>query len=116
MPSRVGCLALLAPRVAIVLVALFSDFIGRAYETFVWPLLGFFFMPLTTLAYACAINWHGSVSDVYFVVVLVAALMDLGFVGGAAKNRRHLTVASVRRGRGGGGPGSGKVYDAKLDE
>ena len=35
-------LALIAPRFAIVLVWLFSDYLGRAYETVIWPLLGFF--------------------------------------------------------------------------
>jgi len=74
---------------AIVLVVIFSDFIGRAYETTLWPLLGFCFMPLTTLAYAWAINTHGSVSGLPFVLVIVAALLDLGLVGGGASARRR---------------------------
>ena len=61
MPFVIGCLALTAPRLTLFLVVLFSDYIGRAYQTTAWPLLGFFFMPLTTLAYAWAINSHGSV-------------------------------------------------------
>jgi hypothetical protein len=68
-------------------VVLFSDYIGRAYETRLWPLLGFFFMPLTTLAYAWAINSHGSVDGGYLVVVVVAALIDWGIIGGSARNR-----------------------------
>ena len=88
MACLVGCLALATPRLAIVLVVVFSDFIGRAYETTVWPLLGFFFMPLTTLAYAWAINSRGSVAGVYLVIVVVAVLMDLGMVGGSARARR----------------------------
>jgi hypothetical protein len=69
MPIVVGCLALLAPRFAIVLVVVFSDYIGRAYETVLWPLLGFFFMPLTTLAYAWAINSRGSVEGFQLVAL-----------------------------------------------
>jgi hypothetical protein len=61
MPLVVGCLALMAPRFAIVLVVVLSDYIGRAYENMLWPFLGFLFMPLTTLAYAWAINSRGSV-------------------------------------------------------
>jgi hypothetical protein len=87
MPCLIGCLALSAPRFAIALVVLFSDYIGRAYETRLWPLLGFFFMPLTTLAYAWAINSQGSVSGGYLVVVVIAVLMDLGIIGGSASNR-----------------------------
>jgi hypothetical protein len=87
MPCAIGCLALTAPRVTLALVVLFSNYIGRAYQTTLWPLLGFFFMPLTTLAYAWAINSHGSVAGGYLVVVVLAILIDLGIVGGSAKNR-----------------------------
>jgi len=86
-PFVVGCLALSAPRFAIVLVVLFSNYIGRAYQTTLWPFLGFLFMPLTTLAYAFAINGHGSVEGMYLVVVVVAVLIDLGLVGGSASGR-----------------------------
>ena len=89
MPLMVGCLALLAPRFAIVLVVLFSDYIGRAYETLLWPFLGFLFMPLTTLAYAWAINSRGTVEGFQLVVVVIAVLIDLGLVGGSAASRRR---------------------------
>ncbi len=88
MPCLIGCLALFAPRFAIILVVIFSDYLGAAYQTVLWPLLGFFFMPLTTLTYAWAINSHGSVSGVYLVVVVLAAMMDLGIIGGGASDRR----------------------------
>jgi hypothetical protein len=90
MPCLIGCLALVAPRITIVLVVIFSDYIGQAYQTWIWPLLGFFFMPLTTLAYAFAINQNGSVSGLYLVVVIVAVLTDLGLFGtGAESHRQH---------------------------
>ena len=93
MPCAIGCLALFMPRVAIVLVVLFSDYLGEAYKTVLWPLLGFIFMPLTTLAYAWAwhINPQGSISGIGLVVVIVAALMDLGIIGGNATNRKVRT-------------------------
>jgi hypothetical protein len=89
MPCLVGCLALAMPRFAIVLVVVFSDYIGRAYETFLWPFVGFLFMPLTTLAYAWAINSRGSVAGVHLVVLVLAVLIDLGLVGGSASRRRR---------------------------
>ena len=89
MPILVGCLALSAPRFAIVLVVLFSDYIGRAYETTIWPFIGFLFMPLTTLGYAWAINSRGSVEGIHLVVVVVAVLIDLGLVGRSAARRRQ---------------------------
>lgn len=87
MPVILGCLALLTPRFVIALVFLFSDYLGRAYETILWPLLGFLLMPLTTLAYAFAINSNGSVVGMYLVIVVVAVLLDLGLVGAGSKTR-----------------------------
>ena len=89
MPFLVGCLALATPRFAIIVVVIFSDYIGRAYQTALWPLLGFLVMPMTTLAYAWAINSNRSVSGMYLVVVVVAVLLDLGLVGGSASGRRR---------------------------
>lgn len=89
MPLLIGCLALFAPRLVIVLVVLFSDYIGNACQTLLWPLLGFFFLPLTTLAYAFA--WHsggGSVHGFGLVVVVVAVLLDLGLIGGGTRAGR----------------------------
>ena len=88
MPCLVGCLALAMPRFAIVMVVIFSDYIGRAYQTALWPFIGFLFMPMTTLAYAWAINSRGSVSGVHLVVVVVAVLMDLGLIGGSASRHK----------------------------
>jgi hypothetical protein len=77
------------PRFALALVFIFTNYLGRAYESMLWPLLGFFFMPLTTLAYAWAVNIHGSVTGIYLVVVVIAALMDLGLVGGSGASARR---------------------------
>ena len=89
MPCILGCFALAAPRVTIVLIVIFSDYIGHAYETTLWPLLGFCFMPLTTLAYAWAINSNGSVAGLHLVVVVLAVLMDLGLIGGGGASARR---------------------------
>ena len=77
------------PRFAIILVVIFSDYIGRAYQTAVWPVIGFLIMPLTTLAYAWAINSRGSVAGIHLVAVVIAVLLDLGLVGGSASRRRR---------------------------
>ena len=57
MPCAVGCLALFFPRVILVLVWLFGDgWLQAAFSGMLMPILGFLFLPLTTLAYAWA--WH----------------------------------------------------------
>jgi hypothetical protein len=94
MPCLLALFALLVPRVTIVLVWLFGNhYFGRAYQTLLWPLLGFLFMPLTTLAYAFAMNGNrGSVSGYYLVLVVLAVLIDLGLLGGGGKaGRRRRT-------------------------
>lgn len=87
----IGCLALGFPRLALGIVFLLSGYLGRAYDTTLWPVLGFFFMPVTTLAYAWAVNTNGTVTGVYLVVVVIAVLMDLGSNGhGASQGRRKM--------------------------
>jgi hypothetical protein len=89
MGCLVGCLALIFPRLALAVVFLASGYLGRAYETALWPVLGFFFMPFTTLAYAWAVNTNGTVTGIYLVVVVIAVLMDLGSNGhGASEGKK----------------------------
>ena len=88
MPCCLAILALAAPRVAIVLLVIFSDYLGEAYATTLWPLLGFFFLPTTTLAYAFAIHQAGSVTGIYLVLVVVAVLIDVGAFGGGWSGRK----------------------------
>ena len=87
------CLLLIGiacPRFALAVLFLFTGYLGRAYESNLWPFLGFFFMPFTTLAYAWAMNSNNhSVSGIYMVVVIVAVLADLGVIGGGAKAQRQ---------------------------
>jgi len=89
MPCLLALLAYFAPRFAIVLMVVFSDYIGTAYQTRIVPFLGFLFFPLTTLAYAWAIHSRGSVEGFALVLVIVAVLMDLGILGRAAGERRR---------------------------
>jgi len=84
MPCLLGCLALAVPRLVIVLLFVFSDYLGRAYVTTIWPLLGFIAFPTTTLAYAFAMNENHSLSGIYLIVFVVAVLIDLGLIGGGS--------------------------------
>jgi hypothetical protein len=76
------------PRIAIVLLYLFTNFFVRAYNSIVFIALGFIFLPLTTIAYAWAINVNHTVDGLYLVVVIVALLSDLGIIGSGAARRR----------------------------
>lgn len=79
----------LGPRIAMVAMVIFSDYLGRAFgESVLLPLVGWLFLPWTTLAYAFAINSRGEVAGFYLVLVIAAVLLDLGLVGGGAAKRR----------------------------
>jgi hypothetical protein len=88
MPCLLALLALISPRLALFAIWLFSDLLGDAYEEWWLPLLGFFILPWTTLAYA--LMWAAGPNGVegfeWFVVIL-AFLADLSSY--AASNRRR---------------------------
>jgi hypothetical protein len=81
-------LALVGPRVTLFLLWLFSNYLSRAYDSFLIPALGFIFLPWTTLAYAFAQNSLGGMSGFGLVVVILGALVDIGVLGGGAQQRR----------------------------
>jgi hypothetical protein len=109
----IGSLAFLLPRIAIATLALFTRYLHDAYDTLLWPVLGFVFMPYTTLAYAYGINTNGGIDGYYVALIVVAALIDLGhFSGGGLLDRRKKKTRpltrpkpfkSIRQPSGGGG-------------
>ena len=91
-----GCfavlLALISPRLALFFIFLFSDLLSDSFDSWALPLLGFFILPWTTLAYA--LMWSSGTNDVtgfeWFVVVFAFVAGDLGsYAGGSASRRRE---------------------------
>jgi hypothetical protein len=89
MPCLVALLALISPRLALFAIWLFSNILSRAYDEWYVPLLGFFLLPWTTLAYA--VMWVAGPNGVdgfeWFLVIL-AFLVDLGSYAGGGRARR----------------------------
>jgi hypothetical protein len=87
-----GCLlavfAGIFPRLGLFLVWVFTNEVDRAYDTFLIPLLGLFFLPLTTLVYALAWAPGGGVDGFDWFWVVLAFVFDLGAYGGGARARR----------------------------
>jgi hypothetical protein len=81
----IGLLVLLVPRTIMVLLWIFSDYLSTAFGTWVWPLLGFFILPTTTLGYAVAQNRYGGVEGIGLVLVILGVLVDLGAIGGGGR-------------------------------
>ena len=77
-----GCLlpliGLFCPRLLMIFICCLTTWFSRAYETTLWPLLGFFFMPYTTLAYmASMLNNDHAVTGWWVVLVVFAVITDL---------------------------------------
>jgi hypothetical protein len=87
-PCVAAVFAFISPRLAIIVVALFSDILSRAYDSWFLPLIGFFLLPWTTLAYAVMwdVGTHRVNGFEWFVVVL-AFLADLGSYAGGKRAR-----------------------------
>ena len=74
-------LGLVTPRLIMVLLWLFSDYLSRAYDGWLLPLIGFFLLPTTTLSYAIAENSMHGLRGLGLVLVIVGLLVDLGILG-----------------------------------
>jgi hypothetical protein len=89
MPCLVALLALISPRLALFALWLFSNLLDRAYEGWLLPLLGFFLLPWTTLAYAVMWDYGTRTVDGFeWFIVALAFVVDLGsYVGGGSRRR-----------------------------
>ena len=80
-------LALVGPRFVLFLLWLLTDYLSRAFDNFLLPLVGFVFLPWTTLAYAFAQNDLGGLNGLGLLVLVLGLLIDLGTLGGGARRR-----------------------------
>jgi hypothetical protein len=99
MPCLLALIGFFFPRLVMVVLWL-SGYMGRAFQTALWPLLGFFFAPFTTLAYAIGMNSNGGhIDGIYVILLIVAVLLDIGVIGGGgrqARMRRRMRVEEIR--------------------
>lgn len=87
MSCLLAIIAILVPRLVMFFIFLLTNWFSRAYETVIWPILGFFFMPYTTLAYMMAmLNNNHQLSGGWIILVIIAVLFDLGGQGKSINN------------------------------
>jgi len=77
------------PRIALVLLFFFSNFLERAYHGLLIPLLGFIFLPLTTIVYAWMVNTGHALAGINLIILIVAVIIDLGGWGGGYHRSRR---------------------------
>ncbi len=89
MPCCLLILILLFPRLALALLFFLSTYLDRAFHNNILVLiLGFIFLPLTTLVYAWMFNNHQPLDGINLLWLILAALVDLGMVGGGYRHHR----------------------------
>jgi hypothetical protein len=85
MPCLLLFVILLFPRVVLALMWFFSNYLQSAFHGgLMLPVLGFFFLPLTTIVYAWEINNAMPTEGINLLWLLIAVIVDLGGLGGGA--------------------------------
>lgn len=78
MPLILAFIGLLAPRFTIFILWLASPWFNGVFQTRLWPILGFIFLPFTLLWYSVVVNWFGGQWGLLQILVLIlAVVMDL---------------------------------------
>ncbi|MBV9302121.1 MAG: hypothetical protein JOY62_08640 [Acidobacteriaceae bacterium] len=79
MPCLLALLSVAFPRVAIVLLWLFTSFFSRIHGVII-PVIGFLFLPLTLIIYAYLLNTNQPIGAVQLVFLFIAIVLDLGLI------------------------------------
>ena len=88
MPCVLLILVLAFPRVVLALLLFLTNYVQRAVPNLILIILGFLFLPLTTLAYAWIVNSHGSPTEsMNLIILIIAVVIDLGGLGGGYRRR-----------------------------
>ncbi len=86
MPCLAVVIALLAPRLTILLLWFFSRWFTGIFESLLLPILGFIFLPTTLLWYTAVQNWWGGEwGGLQIVGLIIAVLID----GSPASGKRR---------------------------
>jgi len=80
-------IAFFGPRVTLLYLWL-TGYLQGVFSAPLWPILGFLFLPLTTLVYVFAMR-NGGLTDFSKIFLILAALLDLGVIGGGARQRNR---------------------------
>ncbi len=95
MPCALVVLALLVPRVVMFFIWLLTTWFD-VFQSWWVPLLGFLFMPYTTLAYMAAmLNNNHTVNGLWLALIVIAAIVDVGHWGGSGRTWKRRRVVIV---------------------
>jgi hypothetical protein len=83
-------LALLAPRVVVVLLWLFTPWFQGVFASLLWPIAGFLFLPTTPLWFSAVHHWYGGQWNTFVPIagLVIALLIDLSPASSGRARRR----------------------------
>jgi hypothetical protein len=88
MPCLAVLFALLTPRAVILILWIFTAWFKGIFDTALWPVLGFVFLPTTLLWYTAVQNWwHGQWGLWQIVGLVIALMIDISPAGGNRRRR-----------------------------
>lgn len=88
MPCLAVALALIAPRLTIIVLWLLTHWFRGIFDSALWPILGFIFMPMTLLWYTAVQHWFGGAWTFWPIVgVVIAVLIDISPARAKRKER-----------------------------
>lgn len=89
MPCLFAVFALLTPRLLIVVLFFLTTWFRGLFDSLLWPLLGFIFLPTTLLWYTAVRHWFGAQWSLWPIVGLIIALMiDISPAGGRRRRAK----------------------------
>lgn len=90
MPCLLAVLALLTPRLVIVALWLSTTWFRGMFDTALWPILGFIFLPTTFLWYSAVQHWFDGVWSFWPILGIVIALsIDISPASGRRARRKE---------------------------
>ena len=84
----VAALAFIGPRFVLVTMWIFGDRVDHAFSSWVWPLLGLFFLPWTTVAYVLAWQPGGIHGGWDYLLIALGVALDLATYSSRAARKR----------------------------
>ena len=88
-----GCLfviiAAISPRLGIIILWIFTNYVNLAFTTWIWPLLGLIVLPWTTLMYILVAAPAGGINFWGWLMVGVGLVMDINSHAQAYANREQ---------------------------
>jgi hypothetical protein len=92
MPCLLVLLILAFPRIVLFCMWFFTNMLDRAYQGLLIPLLGFLFLPITTIVYAWMVNQHRPMEGVNLIILIVSVMLDVGSHGGGRTYYRRQRI------------------------